>query len=150
MESISQSIPTKPHIPDFRLKRHQGYLGNVNLKKAGVKLNLTPEHEAEFKRCANDIVYFCENYMKIISVDHGLVPFVPWDFQKEMLQASQENRFNLVCTARQMGKCLAVNSLITVRNKLTGVIYECKIDEFHQWQLFRKYYKDHISQIDPV
>lgn len=99
------------HVPDFRLRRTQGYLGNVKLKRAGVSLQLTPEHEKEYALCANDITYFTEKYMKIVHVDKGLIPFKPWEFQEQILEASTQYRFNLVVLGRQSGKT-TVNTAI--------------------------------------
>jgi len=58
------------------------YLGNPNLKKANTPVEFTEENIIEFVRCKNDPVYFAENYVKIVSLDEGLVPFKPYDFQR--------------------------------------------------------------------
>jgi len=50
------------------------YLGNPNLKKANTPVEFTEENIIEFVRCKNDPVYFAENYVKIVSLDEGLVP----------------------------------------------------------------------------
>jgi hypothetical protein len=50
------------------------------------------------------VIYFTEKYMKIISIDKGLVNFHLYPYQKEMLKNFTENRFNIVTTARQAGK----------------------------------------------
>jgi hypothetical protein len=61
------------------------YLGNPNLKKANVAQNWTKEELVEYQKCMENPQYFIENYVKIISLDEGLVPFKMYDFQKEMV-----------------------------------------------------------------
>jgi hypothetical protein len=55
-------------------------------------------------KCAQDPIYFIETYMKIINVDHGLVNFKLYDYQKEMVRSMAENRMSIIATARQAGK----------------------------------------------
>ena len=57
------------------------YLGNKNLKKRDVKLEWTQDQVAEYIKCANDVVYFCETYVRIVHVDRGLVQFLPYEYQ---------------------------------------------------------------------
>ena len=55
------------------------YLGNPNLKKANTPIEFTQEQIAEFIKCKQDPVYFARNYVKIVSLDEGLVPFKHMD-----------------------------------------------------------------------
>jgi hypothetical protein len=80
------------------------YLGNPNLQRAGVKRSFTKEQVEEWLRCANDPIYFIENYMTIINLDEGEVKFKLRDYQKEMITSMVGNRFTLLATARQVGK----------------------------------------------
>lgn len=86
------------------LKGTKGYNGNQLLKRANQEINWTPELIQEYIKCSKDPVYFTETYMKIISIDEGLVSFKLYDYQKEMLTNFANNRFNIVTTARQAGK----------------------------------------------
>ena len=80
------------------------YLGNPNLKKANVQQEFTEEQILEFMKCAGDPVYFAKNYMKIVSLDEGLVQFKPYDFQEKLIRNFHENRFNICKMPRQTGK----------------------------------------------
>jgi hypothetical protein len=80
------------------------YLGNPNLKAAGVIHQYTKEEVEEYMKCAKDVEYFARNYIKIVNVDHGLMPFKMWDFQAKMLKTFQENRFSICKLPRQVGK----------------------------------------------
>ena len=84
------------------------YLGNPNLKKAGTPIQFTQEQIEEWIKCKKDPIYFAMNYIKIISLDEGLVPFSMYDFQKEILRDFHENRFNIAKLPRQTGKSTTV------------------------------------------
>ena len=80
------------------------YLGNPNLKKANTAHEFTEEQVVEFVKCKQDPVYFANNYMKIVSLDEGLVQFKPYDFQKKLINNFHDNRFNICKMPRQTGK----------------------------------------------
>ncbi len=80
------------------------YLGNPLLKKANVKQEFTKEQILEFMACKNDPVYFARQHVKIVSLDEGLVPFQPYDFQEQLIKKFHANRFNICKMPRQTGK----------------------------------------------
>ena len=80
------------------------YLGNPNLKKVGTEIQFTKDQIQEYLRCKEDPVYFALNYIKIISLDEGIVPFKMWDFQQELIESFHNNRFNIAKLPRQTGK----------------------------------------------
>ena len=80
------------------------YLGNPNLKRANVKQEWTKENLVEYQRCMDDPQYFIENYVKIVSLDEGLIQFKMYPFQKEMIGTFNKNRFTICKLPRQSGK----------------------------------------------
>jgi len=80
------------------------YLGNPNLKKINTPVEYTQEQIVEFQKCANDPLYFMEKYIRIVSLDKGLVPFEMYDFQKKIVQTIHDNRFTICKLPRQSGK----------------------------------------------
>src|SRR6478736_326692 len=80
------------------------YLGNPLLKRPGVKIEWTPEYAIEYAKCQKDPIYFLENYMKIVHLDEGLVPFILRDYQREIVISLHTNRHTIITTARQAGK----------------------------------------------
>ena len=88
------------------------YLGNPNLKKANVPTNFTPKQVKEFIKCSQDPVHFIQNYIKIVSLDKGLVPFDMYDFQVDMVRKFDEDRFNIAKLPRQSGKSTIVTSYL--------------------------------------
>ena len=88
------------------------YKGSPNLKAANVEMSFTPEQVQEWIKCADDPVYFTKNYIKIVSLDEGLVPFKMWDFQEDMINRFHTNRFNIAKLPRQTGKSTTVVSYL--------------------------------------
>jgi len=84
------------------------YLGNPNLKKAGTEIQFTKKQIKEWIKCKQDPLYFACNYMQIINLDEGLVPFEMYGFQKEILMDFHNNRFNIAKLPRQTGKSTTV------------------------------------------
>ena len=80
------------------------YLGNPNLKKANTAFEFTATQIEEFIKCKEDPVYFAKNYIQIVSLDRGLVPFEPYDFQEKLIKRFHDNRFNICMMPRQTGK----------------------------------------------
>ena len=90
----------------------QVYLGNPLLKKANVAQQFTKKQVEEFIKCKNDPLYFIKNYIQIVSLDHGLVPFKLWDFQEKLIQKFHASRFNIAKLPRQTGKSTTVVSYL--------------------------------------
>jgi hypothetical protein len=82
----------------------QVYNANSQLKAAGVKIPFTEEQVTEWLKCKDDPIYFINNYCKIISLDHGLVPFKLYECQIEKVKIIHENRKVILMEGRQQGK----------------------------------------------
>jgi hypothetical protein len=85
-------------------KQKTTYHGNVFLKPIGILQEFTDEQQLEYLKCTEDYIYFIEKYCKIVSLDHGLVEFKLWEFQKEVLHAIHENRMFVLMMPRQQSK----------------------------------------------
>ena len=93
-------------------KAQEIYLGNPNLKKANVSEDFTPDQIQEYLKCADDPIYFIRQYLKIVSLDEGLVSFDMYDFQEEMVQKFHTERFNIAKLPRQSGKSTIVTAYL--------------------------------------
>ena len=89
-----------------------GYLGNPNLKAEGVNINFTEDQIKEYMKCSQDPEYFIKKYIKVVSLDDGLVPFNLYDYQKEIVERIHNNRFVIAKLPRQSGKSTTVVSYI--------------------------------------
>lgn len=90
----------------------EGYRNNPKLKLPGVSLQYTEEQLREYVRCANDPVYFCEKYIKVKTLDKGIVPFNLYQYQKNFVNAIHDSRFVISKWPRQCGKSTCVTSYI--------------------------------------
>jgi hypothetical protein len=90
----------------------KGYNGNQNIKGKGVQIEFTPEMLQEWIKCAKDPIYFAESYIKIVHVDHGLIPIQMYDYQKEIAKSITNTRRVAVNTSRQAGKTTTAVAVI--------------------------------------
>ena len=88
------------------------YLSNPRLKAVGVEIEFTKDQFEEYIKCARDELYFTKNYVKIVHVDKGLIPFIPYEYQERMVHTFSHNRFVITKMPRQSGKSTAVISFI--------------------------------------
>ena len=88
------------------------YLGNPNLKRANVQQNWTKKQLLEYSKCMEDPLYFIQNYVKIVSLDEGLIPFKMYPFQKDMVGTFHSNRFTICKLPRQSGKSTVMVSYL--------------------------------------
>jgi hypothetical protein len=88
------------------------YLGNPNLKRANVAQEFTTDQVEEFIKCSQDPIYFIKKYIKIVSLDEGLIPFEMYHFQEEMVTKFNTHRFNICKLPRQSGKSTIVTSYL--------------------------------------
>lgn len=84
-----------------------GYLGNPNVKRDGVQQEWSKEEIKEYARCMKDPAYFARTYLKVISLDKGLVSFDLYPYQEQMFEHFNENRFSIVLACRQSGKSIS-------------------------------------------
>ena len=86
----------------------ENYLGNPNLKNVGQVIEWTEETLTEYMKCKEDPEYFIKNFVKIIHVDRGLVPFEMYDYQEDMIRKFNDNRFVICKMPRQTGKSTTI------------------------------------------
>ncbi len=84
-----------------------GYLGNPNVKRDGVQQQFTQNEVSEYLKCMKDPIYFAKTYVKVISLDKGLISFTPYDYQEKMFNHFNANRFSIVLACRQSGKSIS-------------------------------------------
>lgn len=89
-----------------------GYNGNPRLRPAHLLLQLNLFQYEEYKKCAVDPIYFIKNYMKIVNLDGGLVPFKLWPYQENMINILHNNRFIIEKCPRQSGKTITTVAYI--------------------------------------
>lgn len=93
------------------------YNGNMTLKKHNVPVEFTKEDVENYLKCSQDIVYFAQNYVKIVHPDKGLINIDLYEFQEKLLRHLNESRNTILLSSRQSGKTICNNINIRVRKK---------------------------------
>jgi len=106
------SIPFNTPLPGSlkELPRWATYQGNKLIKKSNVKIQFEEWQIEEIAKCVNDVTYFVENFVYIISPDKGKHLIELYDIQYDYLRHLDDNRFSIVMASRQVGKstCCAI------------------------------------------
>ena len=79
--------------------------GMIGIRKPDLLFEYTPEEIQEVTKCAQDIIYFANNYCYCMQGGKGYQPLTLRDYQEDMLRNYSKNRFNITLSARQSGKC---------------------------------------------
>lgn len=78
--------------------------GNKKIRPDGWKHPYTEWEAQEFIKCSQEPLYFIRNYVKIISLDKGIINFDMFGFQEEYIKMLLENRKSICKLFRQGGK----------------------------------------------
>ncbi|AEW24347.1 terminase large subunit [Escherichia phage PhaxI] len=124
-------IKTGFKIDDVKLRMDQTFMRKLSVRAPRVELMLTDEQEDEFVECSMDAHYFAANYYKITTIDKGFILFDMHDYQKQLFHDFQDYRFNAVVQARQSGKCVKGDTLVTVYDTLSQEELLLTIGELH-------------------
>lgn len=89
------------------------------IKRPNQKMKFTNEQVQELIECTKDPIHFAENYYTIVTSE-GAQKIKLYDYQKKLLKAFQDNRFNILLSSRQSGKCVHYDTLIDIYDKMTG------------------------------
>lgn len=87
--------------------QNETYQYNSLVKRDGVVQEWTTEEVQEYAKCMASPSYFAETYVKIISLDKGLVPFDLYPYQEKMFEHFNSNRFTIILACRQSGKSIS-------------------------------------------
>ena len=81
------------------------------VKRPRDEIEYTQEQIAELYECSKDVNRFIP-YVKIINPDKGEIFFEPRDYQNELLDKFQKERFNVALCSRQSGKTTVVGAYV--------------------------------------
>lgn len=94
----------KIQVPDFDPEQDDLYQGNPLVLKRTATFDYSELQKLEYIKCMKNISYFSRKYIQIISIDDGVIPFNLYDFQEELLELYNKNRFVISMQCRQSGK----------------------------------------------
>lgn len=92
--------------------RPVSFANNPDLLPENTKLPLTEKHIQEICKCADDPLYFIENYVRIFTLDEGWVTPKLRDYQKEIIDNYRNCNYNQIMAGRQSGKSVSINLCI--------------------------------------
>lgn len=98
--------------PTIQKAQNNFFRNNRSLKAAGAVIKLTPVQVQDYARCAQDPVYFIENFVKVSTIGGKVVLFKLRPYQMEMVLAFINDRNVIVKAARQSGKSICVAAYI--------------------------------------
>ena len=108
----------------------------IGVKKANVVEQVSKDVYKQRLQCLarsmKDIVWWAENFFRIITLDKGLTTIKLYPKQKELLQHIVDSTRICTLASRQTGKCVFKDTKITVRNKKTSEIQEFTLEEFYK------------------
>lgn len=79
--------------------------GKPEWRAANIVFEYTPEELDEIQKCANDVIYFANNYCFAMT-DDGIQNIKLRDYQEDILREFQDNRFCAFVAPRQVGKTI--------------------------------------------
>ena len=90
----------------------------------------TKDMVEEVMKCANDPIYFAEHHYRITNPVKGAQLIKLYDFQKDMVNNMHSNRFNIILSARQVGKCVDGDTILQIYDTETNTEFEITFAEF--------------------
>jgi len=108
---------TKQLADGYQLQREMipWWQNEVGIRKSGITFSYTKEELDEYWKCAVDIHYFAENYCMIKTEDGSINNIRLRDYQKDILDLYDDNRFSILMASRQVGKCTSFKTKVNVR-----------------------------------
>jgi hypothetical protein len=94
---------------------------NDYVKKPGASSTYTPEQLYDIDQCQDDPFYFIEKFMKVQHPTKGSLPLHLFPFQERLVDAFFRYNKVVALTARQMGKCVSADTLVTVDEHQTEI-----------------------------
>lgn len=101
------------------VKRFQNpwFQNEVGVRRSGITFMMTNEEISEYIKCKLDIQYFAEKYCRIKTEDGSVQNIKLRDYQRDILDLYNNNRFSILCGSRQIGK--TINAAITMLHFIT-------------------------------
>lgn len=88
------------------------YRGSKHVPVAGAEYEYTGDMVEELRKCKEDIIYFAENFFFIVALDRGKEKIELYEAQKRVLRSFVADRNVIVCSSRQIGKALGLDTPI--------------------------------------
>lgn len=124
-DAENRMVLTTQKVEEIRKKNEQGlklhrgekywFMGEQDVRKANLTFAMTREEIAEWVKCSESVQYFAEKYCKIKREDGTIGEIKLRDYQKDIIDLYTQNRFAILMSSRQMGKCVDFNTVVTLK-----------------------------------
>lgn len=101
------------------------------VRKADLTFAPTTEEVNEYTKCKIDIHYFADKYCHIKREDGTIGPMTLRDYQKDIIDLYNNNRYSILMASRQTGKCLSMNTLVQIKDTISNNIYSIRMFELY-------------------
>lgn len=82
------------------------------LRKPNINYEMNEDELIQFMNASMNVAYFAENFCKVKN-ENSRVELIPLrDYQFDILDMYDKNRFSLLLASRQIGKCVEYNTFI--------------------------------------
>jgi len=93
------------------------FSNQTGIRRAGITFAMTDEEIKEYASCKLSVHYFAEKYCQIKREDGSIGPMKLREYQKDIIDLYDRNRFSILMASRQVGKCLSFNTLTEIKNE---------------------------------
>lgn len=107
---IVDDINSDEFPSEWKMMQRESVLSVFGFKEKIKQLTLL--QKLEIIKCSLSALYFAKKYIKITSIDDGIIPFDMYEYQEEMIELFQNNRLSIALTGRQQGKTTTSASYI--------------------------------------
>lgn len=103
------------------------------------------EQLSQFMKCCDPVtgpMYFMDNFFMIQHPTKGSINYHPWDFQRRLIHTYHTYRNTIALMPRQTGKCFGINTIVNIRNIITGKTEDITIGELYERHFSSKKWKN--------
>jgi hypothetical protein len=111
--------------------------GQPEWRQGNIVYEYAQWEQDEIQKCANDVIYFANNYCHVMT-DEGIQNITLRDYQWDILKEFIENRFSILLSPRQSGKCYLFNVQVVIYDYLNNKFRILSMGEFYFEQLSLK------------
>lgn len=138
VEEITEQINDGVAVERYR---NPWFSNEIGVRRHGISFRFTPEEIEEYARCATDVSHFAENHCKVKREDGSVGPIKLRDYQVDILNLYDKNRFSILCGSRQIGKCVTFNTKVELEDgsiKCIGELYYDLLETIQELSFLQK------------
>lgn len=93
------------------------FYGNTQLRKPNLLFEYTQDEIEIMLRCKNDVNYFANHFAYTMNPSTGALNLIALrDYQEDLLNTINDNRYTVIVAARQSGKCVSHNTNVETKD----------------------------------